>query len=296
MDELAVGNFESLHHLKRLAQEDSNKALPEVAKQFEGIFLQAMLKSMRQSSSVLDENSPFKGKYTEQYQDMLDGQYASELSKGKGIGLADMLSKQLAKSNDLEVTHEKGLDVGRLSHPVPSQAVKMSETAHQTKPGVDSFVQSILPYAKRAAQFLGLDPKVLIAQAALETGWGQFIAKDEAGQTSNNLFNIKAPDKAKDASVAIKTTEYIANTPIKTTANFKKYNSIEKSFQDYVALITGNSRYQEALSQAGDAKQYIHALHKAGYATDPNYSSKIMAVYEGDELNLALQRAGFKGE
>ena len=131
-----------------------------------------------------------------------------------------------------------------------------------------------------------------MAQAALETGWGKLVAKDEDGTSSNNLFNIKTGTNKEFDSVKIKTTEYIADTPIKMTASFRKYPSVEHSFNDYVSLIKGSDRYQNALANATNPEQYVNELHKAGYATDPAYGNKILSIYHGDELNQAMQRCG----
>lgn len=172
-----------------------------------------------------------------------------------------------------------------------SQGIPKPMGEEMTDPTVqaEDFIKSIWPKAKQAAALLGLDPKILMAQAALETGWGKFIAKDIAGVSSNNLFNIKAPSNSAE-SVNIKTTEYVADTPIKINASFKKYPSIEQSFNDYVSLIKGTKRYQDALTQAANPESYVNELHKAGYATDPEYGAKILSIYHGNELNHALQR------
>ena len=157
---------------------------------------------------------------------------------------------------------------------------------------VDQFIQSTWAYAKNAARRIGLDPKVLMAQVALETGWGQFIAKKSDGSSSNNLFNIKSGVNNADDTVKINTSEYIDNAPVKMMASFKAYPSIEHSFHDYMALIEGNHRYQSAVANADAPKQYIDALYKAGYATDPNYAEKILSIYEGHALQQALKRNG----
>jgi peptidoglycan hydrolase FlgJ len=154
----------------------------------------------------------------------------------------------------------------------------------------DEFITSIWPYACHAAYALGLDPKLLVAQAVLETGWGKAIAKDSCG-TSNNLFNIKASAAASsNHTVSIKTTEYIADAPTTLIASFKKYPSIEHSFNDYVSLIKNNDRYRHALAYAHDSDRYIEAIHQAGYATDPQYANKLLAIYKGNQLSQALVR------
>lgn len=302
---IAVSDFKGLHDLHQQAKLDANKALPEAAKQFEAIFLQSMLKSMRGAQSFLAEDSPFQGKYQETFRDMLDAQYASKVSSGKGIGLADMLTQQLTQSSQA---------VARPLHPLNSvsdttpsfiskaprmpAALTMPEITARTekKPDVhqsmDDFVKSVWPYAREAASLLGLDPKILVAQAALETGWGQFVAKDSQG-SSNNLFNIKSSSQDKNASVEVNTKEYIADKMLSVKANFKKYATVEHSFNDYVSLIKGNDRYEAALANAHDPQRYIKALHDAGYATDPQYETKVLAIYHGNELQQVLERNGF---
>ncbi|ASQ45586.1 flagellar assembly peptidoglycan hydrolase FlgJ [Legionella clemsonensis] len=298
IDGIAVGDFKNLQHLKQQAQTDEQKALPAVAKQFEAIFLQAMLKSMRMGGQYfLDDSSPFKSDTASTFQDMLDGQYASNIANGQGIGLASILEKQLGQvaqtpTDKTAKSVEQSLLASRITS-LDNHAGR--ENNPKTAATIDEFVKSIWPYARQAANLLGLDPKILMAQAALETGWGQFVTRDSDGSSSNNLFNIKATSSSED-KVETKTTEYIADTPIKMNASFRKYPSIAHSFNDYVALIQGNSRYEAALANTNDAQRYVDELHRAGYATDPNYASKIMAIYHGDELQQALERNGFSME
>ncbi|WP_298626549.1 glucosaminidase domain-containing protein [uncultured Legionella sp.] len=290
VERIATSDFQGLNELKVKATNDAKEALPEVAKQFEGIFLQSMLKSMRMGQHFLDESSPFSGKNEETFQEMLDGQYASSIANStKGIGLATMLAKQLegavGKSTDNvnTLSSSSSLDI-------PKSAGDLNNQKTTGTGIIDDFVKSIWPKAQQAASLMGLDPKILMAQAALETGWGKFVAKDADGTSSNNLFNVKTGTSKEFDSVKIKTTEYIADTPIKMNASFRKYSSVEQSFNDYVSLIKGSERYQNALANAGNPELYVNELHKAGYATDPNYGSKILSIYHGDELNQAIQR------
>lgn len=290
---IVSSDFTGLNELKIQAAQDAKSALPEVAKQFEGIFLQSMLKSMRMGQHFLDENSPFRGRDRETFQEMLDAQYASNIASSRGVGLADMLTQQLTaienKANSESVaTHTPAFEL----NPPAQQDEVLSTEKNQAFNHIDDFVQSLWPKAKEAASVIGLDPKILMAQAALETGWGKFIAKDANGSSSNNLFNIKAGNNNAYDTVDVKTTEYIADTPIKMNASFRKYPSIEQSFNDYISLIKGNERYQNALANAQDPEHYVYELHKAGYATDPRYSAKILSIYRGDELNQAMQRCG----
>lgn len=301
---IATSDFQGLQDLKVKARANAKDALPEVAKQFEGIFLQSMLKSMRMGQHFLDESSAFRGKNEATFQDMLDGQYSTDIANSRGIGLAAMLTKQLESnvgtSQDSKMTTQdlKPLPLAKMDNnaeliPPVKHISQDSVAGSKENTNIDEFVKSLWPKAQQAASALGLDPKVLMAQAALETGWGKFVAKDSEGNTSNNLFNIKSGSNKELDSIAVNTTEYIANTPIKTTASFRKYSSIEDSINDYVSLISNNSRYQTALANAANPELYVNELGKAGYATDPKYGTKILSIYHGDELNQAMQRCGF---
>ncbi|RMX21066.1 flagellar assembly peptidoglycan hydrolase FlgJ [Legionella jordanis] len=299
MEGIAIGDFKGLQELKRQSQTDSQKALPEVAKQFEAIFLQSMLKSMRLGGEhLLEDGNPLKSNSQDGFQDMLDGQYASNLAHGQGIGLATMLTKEL-KSAEAGKNPDKlavnGIDQSLLtSRAAPRLREDFNSIKRNSSPAsettIDEFVKSLWPYAQQAAGLLGLDPKILLAQAALETGWGQFVSKDNDG-SSKNFFNIKATS-ANENAVKVSTTEFIADTPVKLNASFRRYSSVEHSFNDYVALIRGNSRYETALANSQDPERFVTELHRAGYATDPEYSAKILAIYHGEELQQALARNG----
>lgn len=155
----------------------------------------------------------------------------------------------------------------------------------------DTFIQSIWPYATKAASMLNIEPRILLAQAILETGWGLRITKTREG-SSNNIFNIKSTRTDTQDSLSVKTLEYVNNTPVLMQENFKKYASVEASFQDYVALLTNNARYQNALQQTDNPEKFIQAVHEAGYATDPQYSQKILSIYHSKELAAAMERCG----
>ncbi len=169
--------------------------------------------------------------------------------------------------------------------PIEADTLPACETKNE-------FIAAIWPYAQKASALIGLDPKLLIAQAALETGWGQFVAKGLDGVSSNNLFNIKSNDSNHGDTVRTKTTEYVNGEPVKMTDSFKKYPSLSHSFDDYISLIKGSERYHVALSHVDDPEAYVHALHQAGYATDPAYTKKILSIYHGEELKHALDIAG----
>ncbi len=139
------------------------------------------------------------------------------------------------------------------------------------------FVAQLTPYAKSAAQVLGVEPSLLIAQAALETGWGKKVINDSQG-SSHNLFNIKADRSWKGDSVTKQTLEYHGQIPVNEMAAFRSYESFEQSFNDYVSFLQRNPRYKTALTESQDSNEFIKGIHQAGYATDPNYSSKVLSI------------------
>ncbi|ELR65127.1 Flagellar protein FlgJ [Photobacterium marinum] len=150
----------------------------------------------------------------------------------------------------------------------------------------EDFVSRMRPYAEKAANALGTDPSVLIAQAALETGWGKKVVKNAVG-SSNNLFNIKADPRWSGSKVATRTLEFHNGIPVQENAAFRSYDSYQESFNDYVSFLNTNPRYSEALQQPEDPVTFIRNLHKAGYATDPNYSDKIISVM--DRVNKIMK-------
>ncbi len=198
-----------------------------------------------------------------------------------------MQSKQLTS---IVTATTKLPTVGKFSVTQPPQLVTAEVTPAATHAmAIDSrdpvaFIQSLLPAAQKAAAHLGLEPLALIAQAALETGWGQRMFKTGAGQNSNNLFGIKAQANWQGKVAVVDTLEYRQGVAQKEKARFRAYESAEQSLHDYVDLIQSNPRYQAALSVASDTKAYFQRLQAAGYATDPNYAQKILSVLEGSSF------------
>ncbi len=144
------------------------------------------------------------------------------------------------------------------------------------------FINKLKPLAKKAAQLLGVSSKVLLAQAALETGWGKFVIKDKSGQSSFNLFNIKSDHRWDGSEVAKQTLEFEQGMPVKKVANFRAYQSFAESFADYAGFVKNSSRYQQAVENADNEEKYIESLHQAGYATDPEYSDKVKRILKSD--------------
>jgi flagellar protein FlgJ len=142
----------------------------------------------------------------------------------------------------------------------------------------DEFVNTMLPMAKEAADRIGVDPRYLVAQAALETGWGKSVMRAQDGSSSHNLFGIKAGNSWKGDSARAITSEFRNGQMVKETAEFRSYDSYKDSFHDLVTLLQTNNRYQDVVKSADNPEQFVRELQKAGYATDPNYASKISQI------------------
>jgi peptidoglycan hydrolase FlgJ len=141
----------------------------------------------------------------------------------------------------------------------------------------EEFVATMLPMAQAAAEKIGVDAHYLVAQAALETGWGKSIIRQQDGSSSHNLFGIKAADWQGD-SARVLTTEYVNGKPTKESASFRAYGSFEQSFNDYVGFLQNNPRYDNALDSAANPKTFVRELQRAGYATDPQYANKVAQI------------------
>lgn len=288
-------NFQGLTALKAGAREQSPEALQAVAKQFEALFLQMMLKSMREAG----EGDPlFDGEQTALYRDMYDKQLSLDLSE-KGIGLAEVLVRQLqmqtGKSTEaggeLAMPQRLGMTFARIEAQAPPSAPAASVAAGATPVTADAvtespeaFIRRLWPMAEKAAARIGASPEALLAQAALETGWGKAVIRHSDGSSSHNLFNIKADRRWDGESVAKPTLEYRDGVAAREVARFRAYDSFEASFDDYVNFLQSNPRYAEALRQADDPRQFVRSLQDAGYATDPAYARKIVNILERGEV------------
>ncbi len=274
---------------------DEKAALKAAAKQFESIFTSMLFKSMRDANATF-ESDLMKSQNQDFYRQMLDEQMASELSASGSLGLADMIVAQLGagmESDESEIAIREAALNGIQRMPVdPSHAVKAAEEtlqvmrtrrmASEKEPSPvfespEQFVHSMRPYAKQAADALGVDPSLLLAQAALETGWGQKVVKNSQG-SSNNLFNIKADRSWKGDKVATQTLEFHDNVPVQERAAFRSYPDYQASFNDFVRFLNQNPRYQTALAHNGNSETFIRGIHQAGYATDPDYANKVLDV------------------
>ena len=388
------GAFTDLNRLNSLkvGDRESDSNMRKVAQEFESLFLNEMLKSMRSANEVLGKDNPLNTPAAKQYQEMYDQQLSVTMSRqGGGIGLADVLMRQMSKNkptapDDAVVTTaltsepktpasttvaatpsspfvrasgQHALWSARVAAPTATEGGHQNDMAKinqrrlalpskltdrllagivpsadparstlntgtvpgRTSPGLDAvlkgsrqpmlsangvqgrmqiygravaqpplapakqafespdaFVATMLPMAQQAADRIGVDPLYLVAQAALETGWGKSVMRQQNGSSSHNLFGIKATGNWQGAQARAITSEFKGGQMVKETADFRSYDSYQDSFHDLVTLLQSNNRYKEVLNAADKPEQFVRELQKAGYATDPEYASKISQI------------------
>ena len=293
----AFTDLNSLQDIRQQGKEDQGAALEQIAKQFESILVQSMMKAMRQANSAFAEGSMLNTSEMQFHQGMLDQQLGLSLSQGRGVGLADALVRQLKQQYQAQGTQVSS-DVGVLDKAVEHKQWPVGDKSAavdgiskglglklSAASSPQEFLTAIEPFARQAAKKLGVDEKVLMAQAALETGWGKHVIHDEAGNNTHNLFNIKADQRWSGDSVSVPTLEYAEGLAKKEVAAFRRYDSYGQSFADYVSFLQGNGRYQEALTATQDPKAFIKSLQEAGYASDPAYAEKIINIFDGPHFS-----------
>jgi peptidoglycan hydrolase FlgJ len=332
-----------LQAISQLGRENSSEGLREVAKQFEAMFLNMMLKGMRAGEETLFADNYLRGNEMSFHRENLDNQLALHMSASGGVGLADTLHRQLMQryepSRSAEAVDRPALmgdlagvrrftgqpetvaSAGSVENvalaaaewrqrqitvrpAVPLQpgatAPFVSSAGPDLRPDVapvrnlptrfdspEQFVEHLRPIAERYARELGVDPNVLLAQSALETGWGQKMIRGANGEASYNLFGIKANNNWQGARVNVGTLEFRGGAMQREVASFRAYRSYEESFADYVRLMQSQPRYAPALQHAADSSAYTNQLQQAGYATDPDYAEKIQSVLRSPSLNQA---------
>ncbi len=387
LDSGAYSDLNRLANLKVGQDRDSEGNIKKVAQEFESLFLNQMLKAMRSANEAFSEGNFMNSNEAKTYQQMYDQELAVKMSKEGGIGLADVLARQMSKmksgthkanpfaqagdANAINATtgvsgttasdsasktltshavkelppvdklrdDSRLLNKRRLSLPgtlsdrllagiVPTttagatadgkplaqndwlaakntsnsaaigatasnktaalNAIDASSGRRLAQPplapgkaafkSADEFISTMLPMAQEAAAKIGVDPAYLVAQAALETGWGKSIIRDSDGSSSHNLFGIKAAGGWDGDSARAVTTEYKGGQAVKEAAAFRSYDSFQESFNDYVSFLQNNDRYDNALDKTANPKQFVRELQQAGYATDPQYANKVAQI------------------
>ncbi|WP_412030897.1 flagellar assembly peptidoglycan hydrolase FlgJ [Halomonas sp. ML-15] len=319
-------DMQGIQRLRHTASRDPNAGLDEAAKQFEALFVQMMMKSMREATPRSDL---LHSQQTEFYESLLDQQWAQHLS-GRGIGLAEQLVNQLEgrgmvperEQADSEADSliagiprgtpralSGGLSAGEISEREPadsaaaatpgsflealdlqrgtqrdaSEAAQAASGAERSEPRSDqpdhvrAFVDELAGPAQAASQATGVPAELILAQAALETGWGRHEIPDARGGNSHNLFGIKAGSRWQGETTDITTHEYLDGQRTRLTDTFRVYDSFEEAFTDYAQLIGDNPRYAGVV-EAPNAEQAARALQQGGYATDPAYADKLVSI------------------
>lgn len=289
-------DFKGISDLRRDAQAKDPTALREAARQFESLFTRMMLKSMRDASF----GDPMLGSDQQDfYRDMFDDQFAVEMSKGRGLGLADMLVQQLTRAG-LAPPTAAGAGSGATSLNTTSVTGAASTTA--TDPSTtrfdgspEKFVRELWPVAQAAGRELGVDPRHILAQAALETGWGRSVPSQATGASSNNFFGIKPGSHWDGATVSVRTLEFENGLPVAKRDSFRSYDSPEACFEDYVSLLKNNPRYAATLNTGDNTHAFARGLQSGGYATDPAYASKVTAIAQNlPSMTVSLKSAGLR--
>ncbi len=276
--------------LRRAGRADSPEALRAAARQFEGLFMNMVMKSMREATP---QDSPFDSQQSRMYTSMLDQKVSDKFAQ-RGMGLADALMRQLS-NNAAGATLPAGLEQAAaalapvapvkptgLSATPPVQATPLeisSARQYPARPGhVQAFQDKLAAHANEASRATGIPAKFMLGQAALETGWGKREIRGADGSTSHNLFGIKATGNWTGKTVEVATTEYVNGVAQKRMEKFRAYDSYADSFRDYASLLKNNPRYQHVIANGQDATAFAQGLQNAGYATDPNYAAKLSRI------------------
>jgi flagellar protein FlgJ len=313
---LDVQGFDAL---RAQAAASPQQSLKGVAKQFDAVFLQMMLKSMREATP---QDSPLDSRDGAQFTSMLDEQLAQQMSS-KGVGVADALIKQLSRSvpgagatgaagtsgasgamgalgaagsgggigaegnaammNALARAYSNAAANGSLSKGAGySAASSLTPPLHGkgNSSKVDAFVDKMAAPAQAAAAATGIPARFIIGQAALESGWGKGEIRNANGSPSHNVFGIKATQDWTGKTVSTVTTEYVNGRPRKVVEKFRAYDSYQDAMTDYANMLRNNPRYASVVNNAHDAASFAHGMQRAGYATDPHYAKKLISIMQ----------------
>lgn len=330
-------DLNSLQSINDIGRENKDQALRKVADQFESMFVKMMMKSMRDANKVFQEDSIMHSPQEDFYQQMYDDQLSVSLTGKQGMGLSDVIYRQLNQeygdpSKRGEVQWQP-LDDRRknFSHAIDFNQIEKKNTqlnsvkeksgftidtsfVNSTNTAADlnnktvdqqaaeklqafetpeQFIQQLYPAAEKIAKEMGVSPKAIISQAALETGWGKHMissaATDGKDKTNSfNFFGIKADSRWSGDKVTVTTHEYRDGKRVTEKADFRSYPSIEAGLKDYSQFLQAQ-RYEKAMAAGTDVEQYAKELQQAGYATDPQYAQKITRIANSELMEKALE-------
>lgn len=283
-----------LDELRLRARSNPDTALKDAARQFEVLFMNMLLKSMR---DTVPQEGMFDSEQTRFYTAMLDQQLSEKLS-ARGIGLADVMVRQLQRPAPASSADTAGAAAGGPGHgagapqaaggaslgPAPTAAAPAAARVGDAR----AFANRMWSGAAEASRATGIPAHFILGQAALESGWGAREIRGSDGSPSHNLFGIKAGPGWTGRSVEVTTTEYIEGSPRRSVERFRAYDSYAAAFADYARLLNGHPRYAGVIEGSRDAASFARALQQAGYATDPNYADKLARVINGSVLRQSL--------
>lgn len=279
---------QSLGKLKLQAKQTPDQALKAAAQQFESVFMNMMLKSMREATP---QDGVMDNEQTKLFTGMLDQQLSQSLSSGHSIGLADMLVKQLGRAG-LSAPLPSSISPQSLYLNTPPSVLSPQSSAlnPQAVPSAynastqQDFVNKMLPHALQASKSTGVPPQLILGQAALESGWGKRTINMADGTDSHNLFGVKAGAGWHGKVAEVMTTEYKNGVPSRHLEKFRAYSSYDDAFRDYAGMLSSNPRYTSVMQQSGSPVAMAQALQNSGYATDPKYAEKLVSVMK--QMNI----------
>lgn len=258
----SVLDVSALNRLRHSAASNSPEATRAAAQQFEAMFLGMVMKSMR-------EATPSEGLLNSEQGKMMTGMLDQQLSQAlaaRGVGLADVLARQMTPQTTPQTPPQ-------VSMPQPTSANVAGKPSKFTQ-----FTEKLGAHAEAVSAATGIPARFMLAQAALESGWGKREIRQADGSSSHNLFGIKAGSGWKGKTAEVMTTEYVNGVPEKKLQRFRAYDSYAEAFSDYASTLTSSPRYAQVIARADDAHAFAQGLQKAGYATDPKYADKLMGV------------------
>jgi flagellar protein FlgJ len=308
----AAFDVQSAQDLRSQFAKNPQEGLKAAAQQFETMFLQMVMKSMR---DTVPDDGMLNSEQSKFYTSLLDQQMAQNLSSnGKGVGFAKLIEQQLgrtvvgnaseanaqgaanAAAGDLPLAASDGRHLqyktvlGNLptSAAYPRANATAAPTAATDMPANSKeFVNRVWPYAVEASRSTGVPPQFLVAHSALESGWGRSEIRRADGSPSFNLFGIKAGKSWNGATADTTTTEYVNGQPQQSVERFRAYGSYEEAFRDYANLLRNNARFGAVIGSQ-DGTEFAKRLQQAGYATDPMYADKLSRIINGPALRQAL--------
>jgi flagellar protein FlgJ len=306
--------------LSAQAKASPQAGMKMAAQQFDAVFTQMMLKSMRDATP---QDGPFDSHDSATFTSMMDQQMSQELSK-KGIGVADAMLKQLMRNQGMQVGGANGAgganSLASMANALGGGSSNGGGDEGQTaalnalakaygnaqangqlamgkaytgnsaltpplrgdgsSPKVDAFVDKLAAPAQAASAATGIPARFIIGQAALESGWGKSEIKKADGSTSHNVFGIKATKDWTGKTVSTVTTEYVNGKPQRTVEKFRAYDSYQEAMTDYASVLKSNPRYAQVLNSSRDVAGFANGMQRAGYATDPHYAKKLLSIMQ----------------